>query len=219
MIDNNLFLGDCKDFMANIPDDYFDLMIADLPYGHEINYFKRPQDMYRGAATRKRRYPDDLSWNIKLTPEYFKEFFRISKNQLFFGANYFSDCLPASSGWVVWDKENTGNWSDCELIWTSFDRGIRKIKWRWNGMIQERMGIEKEKRFHPTQKPVGMIKHLLAMFAKPGEKIFDPCAGSGSILIAAKEEGFIWSGCEKERKYYDIAVERIEKSKENLKLF
>lgn len=221
-IKNEILHIDCMEAMREIPDGFFDLLIADPPYGHNINYYKRPQDRYKGQAARKRDYPDDISWNQLLGPEYFAEFFRVSKNQLIFGANYFSDILPVSPGWVVWDKENTGNWADCELIWTSYPGAVRKIRWRWNGMIQERMGPEKEERYHPTQKPVGLIKQLIFKTVKPDRDdfwIFDPCAGAGSVLIAAKEEGYTWTGCEIEKAYYDIACQRLARTYHTPKLW
>jgi site-specific DNA-methyltransferase (adenine-specific) len=142
---------------------------------------------------------------------------RISKNQIIWGGNYFP-VLP-SPCWIVWDKDNSGNFADCELAWTSFNTAVRKFKWRWNGMLQEKMGDNKETRIHPTQKPVALYKWLLKNYAKEGDKIFDSHLGSGSIAIACHDMKFSLVGCEIDKDYFDAAMKRFENHKKQLQLW
>lgn len=109
---------------------------------------------------------------------------------------------------IVWDKDNSGNFADCELAWTSFDTAVRIFKWRWNGMLQQNMK-EKENRIHPTQKPVALYKWLLQKYANPGDKIIDTHLGSCSIAIACEEMDFDLTGSEKSKGIYEAAMKRI----------
>ncbi len=120
--------------------------------------------------------------------EVFTEMMRVSKNQIIFGGNYFIEHLTNSSCWIVWDKDNGESFfADCELAWTSFSTAVRKFKWKWNGMLQEQMGHNKEYRHHPTQKPIELMKWCLENYSKEGEIIFDPFAGSCTTAIACKQ--------------------------------
>lgn len=140
-------------------------------------------------------------------PEYFKEIFRISKNQIIWGGNYFIDNLSNTPCFIVWDKDNSGNFADCELAWTSFKTAVRKFKFRWNGLLQQNMK-NKEKRIHPTQKPVGLYKWILKNYAKPGQLILDTHVGSGSLRIACHDLGFDFVGCELDPDYWKAQEER-----------
>ena len=117
--------------------------------------------------------------------------FRISKNQVIWGGNFFTECLPSSQGWIVWDKQRPDGitFSDCELAFTSFNVGLRIFRFMWNGMLQGNMK-NKEQKCHPCQKPVALYKWILSRYAKPGDKIFDPYLGSGSSRIAAWDMGY-----------------------------
>ena len=142
--------------------------------------------------------------------EVFEEMMRISKNQIIFGGNYFVEHLSNSSCWLVWDKDNGESFfADCELMWTSFKTAIRKYKWKWNGMLQEQMGRNKEERYHPTQKPIELMRQILRDYSKEGEIIFDPFLGSGSTAIACKLDKRNYIGCEISPKYCKIAEARI----------
>jgi site-specific DNA-methyltransferase (adenine-specific) len=124
-----------------------------------------------------------------------------------------------SSCWIVWDKENGANdFADCELAWTSFDRAVRKYNFRWQGMLQGNMK-NKEKRIHPTQKPVALYGWLLNNFAKAGDKILDTHLGSGSICIAAHDLGFEMLGIELDPVYYNPAKQRLLNHQVQLGLF
>lgn len=137
--------------------------------------------------------------------------FRVSKNQIIWGANHFITRINKDSPcWIVWDKDNGANdFADCELAFTSFPNAVRKFKYRWHGMLQENMK-NKEIRIHPTQKPVDLYAYLLKTFAKEGDKIFDSHLGSGSSRIAAYKLGFDFYGCEIDKEYFASANERFE---------
>lgn len=141
--------------------------------------------------------------------EVFQEMIRISKNQIIFGGNYFTEHLPPSSCWIVWDKDNAESFfADCELAWTSFNTAVRKIKWKWFGMLQEDMK-NKEVRYHPTQKPVEVFRWILEKYSKPDEIIFDPFLGSGTSAIAAKMCNRKYIGVEISDEYCAIARQRV----------
>lgn len=128
---------------------------------------------------------DETTETAKKSFDIYKD---ISENQIIFGGNYFTDFLRPSKCWLVWDKQNTGNFADCELAWTSFDKGAKLYHWLWNGMSRKGNRTEEGKtRVHPTQKPVGMIKEILKDFSEENEIILDVFGGSGSTLIACEE--------------------------------
>lgn len=135
-----------------------------------------------------------------------------SKAQILFGGNYFTDFLPPSRCWVVWDKQNSGNFADAELAWTSYDRGVRLYQFMWNGLIREGdRKTEGVKRIHPTQKPVGLMGKIIIDFTKPGDIIADTFGGSGSTLIACEQLGRKCYMLEYEPTYVDLIIDRWEK--------
>ncbi len=119
---------------------------------------------------------------------------------------------------LVWDKDNSGNFADCELAWTSFNTAVRLFKYRWNGLLQQDMK-NKEERIHPTHKPISLYKWLLRDYAKPGDKILDTHLGSGSSAIAAHGMGFDFVGCELDKDYYDAALKRFAEQTMQIKMF
>jgi len=138
-----------------------------------------------------------------------EEIFRISKNQIIFGGNYYGSVLGDTNCYIVWDKDNGDNdFADCELAWTSFKSAVRKFKWRWNGMLQEDMKY-KEARFHPTQKPVELMKWILGKYSEPTDLILDPFLGSGTTAVAAKQLHRRYIGIEISPKYCEIAKQRL----------
>jgi site-specific DNA-methyltransferase (adenine-specific) len=204
------------DYMARCEDKFFDLAIVDPPYG--INIAKN--GVVGGDNLGKAKDYTAKEWDKQPPPkEYFSHLQRISKNQIIFGANHFIDLYPYSSScWIVWDKDNSGGFADCELAYTSFNTAVRKFKFRWNGMLQENMK-QKEVRIHPTQKPVALYKWLLNNYAKPGQRILDTHLGSGSSAIAAHYFGCDFVGIELDKDYYRAAKERFDKSTKQLALF
>lgn len=219
MIEWNTFLcGDCMDFLPQFPDKYFELAIIDPPYGIGEDGSKNHT---RGKLTKAKDYKGYSGHDIKPPgKDYFSELFRVSKNQIIWGANHFISKIPYdSSCWIVWDKCNGENdFADCELAWTSFDMAVRKFRYKWQGMIQENMK-NKEFRIHPNQKPVALYDWILSKYAKPGDKILDTHVGSASSLIACYKNGFDYIGFEKDPYYYDLAKKRLEEYKSQITLF
>ena len=133
------------------------------------------------------------------------------KNLIFFGGNYFSDFLPPKPCWLVWDKENSGNFADAELAWTSFEKGVKLYKWLWNGLCRKgERKIEGKSRVHPTQKPVGLIANILKDFSSDNEIIFDGFGGSGTTLIACEQLSRKARLMEIDPHYCDVIITRWE---------
>jgi len=206
--------------MREKPNGFWDLVIADPPYGigedGGKNHTRGKQDIKskpasKSKAVSKSKVYEAKGWDNEPPPvEFFNELLRVSKNQIIFGANHFIDKIPRpSSCWIVWDKMNGENdFADCELACTSFKSAVRKFEFRWNGMLQGDMK-NKEMRIHPTQKPVALYKWLLQNYAKPGDKILDPMMGSGSSRIAAWDMGFEYWGCELDSDYFSGQEKRF----------
>jgi DNA modification methylase len=132
-----------------------------------------------------------------------------TENQIIFGGNYFTDFLPPSRCWIVWDKQNTGNFADAELAWTSFDRGVKLYHFLWNGLCREgSREVEGKTRVHPTQKPVGMLADILKDFSEENDSILDCFGGSGSTLIACEQLNRKCYMCELDPHYVDVIVQR-----------
>jgi len=202
-----LYNTDCMKIMPSIADKYFDLAIIDAPYGIGQGGDKNHLRGKYAVAKKYRAFDDEQS----PAKEYFQELFRISKNQIIFGANHFISKLPKQDSpcWIVWDKNNySTDFADCELAWTSFKTAVRKFKFTWNGMLQEDMK-NKEIRIHPAQKPVKLYEWLLQKYAKAGDKILDTHAGSGSSRIAAYLLGFDFTGIEIDEYYCEISTQRF----------
>ena len=212
---NKLYLMDCMDGMKQFPDKYFELAIVDPPYGIGMDGGKIGGDNCGRAKDYTKK-----SWDIKPPDKaYISELQRVSRNQIVFGANHFISIMPYdSSCWVVWDKDNTGNFADCELAWTSFKTAVRKFTYRWNGMLQGDMK-NKEDRIHPTQKPVALYEWLLTHYANKGDKILDTHVGSASSLIACHKLGFEYIGFELDPDYFKSATARLEAEKSRICLF
>lgn len=166
---------DCMEYMRTLPDKVFDLAIVDPPYGiGESGEKNHTRSKLAAAKDYPAFYGSDLHTPGK---EYFDELFRVSRNQIIWGANHFIENMPRNAScWIVWDKQNGENdFADCELAWTSFPCAVRKFTFRWAGMLQGNMK-NKEERIHPTQKPVRLYEWLLTKFGKGGGYGFGyPC--------------------------------------------
>jgi len=200
---------DCMDLMKHYPDKYFDLAIVDPPYGINADV-KNSTDKKQGknSASNSKNYGGQR-WDADVpTREYFIELFRVSKEQIIWGVNYYPfDFL--SGGRIYWDKCVTmPTYSDGELAYCSQLNSIKSIKIAWHGMIQHDMK-NKEQRIHPTQKPVKLYSWLLDRYAKPEMKILDTHLGSGSSAIAAHYFGCDFTATEIDKKYFDKALKRI----------
>ena len=202
---------DNMQLMARYPDNYFDLAIVDPPYG--IGAAKQ-LDLGNSNKRQKHKTKD---WDNEIPPiEYFEELFRVSKNQIIWGGNYFLDYLYATRCFLIWDKQNgTNNMADAELAWASFDTGVRMYR----GHIFKGIGNTNYNPIHPTQKPVALYKWILDKYAKEGDKILDTHLGSGSIAIACHDYGFELTACELDSEYYEKAIQRIKNHTNQTNLF
>ena len=204
----SIYNCDCMELLKQTPDNYYSLALVDPPYGinHAEIAGKQSGTQYGKAAAAKKTYTVK-DWDKGIpTAEYFEQLFRVSKNQIIFGANYMVEYLKPSMGWIFWDKDNGDNgFSDGELAFTSFDKGLRKVKITWNGMLQYNMK-NKENRIHPTQKPIPLYRWILQNYAKQGDKILDTHGGSMSIAKACEIEGFDLDICEIDSEYFQAGV-------------
>lgn len=194
--------------MARYPDKYFDLAIVDPPYGLGNRLSDGGGKLKNTPMAELYRNKD---WDVLPTAEYWKELFRVSKNQVVFGANYFLDFLPNTRGFVCWDKNQAmPTLSACELVWTSFDKPAK---------IMKKSSTDLE-RFHPTQKPIYVYQFMFEYCkTQPNDKILDTHLGSGSIAIACHDYDFELTACELDKEYYDAAVQRIKNHIKQQRLF
>jgi site-specific DNA-methyltransferase (adenine-specific) len=202
--------------MSRYPDNYFDLAIVDPPYG--ISYARGKNGW---GVNDNRPTLENVKWD-KETPslEYFNELIRVSKEQIIWGGNYFTDKLPVSKCWIIWNKinntENKSVFADGELAWTSFKKVVKMFTLRTMGFISD---TKDNNRIHPTQKPTELYKWILDNYAKQGDKILDTHLGSGSVAIACHDYGFELTACELDKEYYDKAIQRIKNHTNQTKLF
>jgi site-specific DNA-methyltransferase (adenine-specific)/modification methylase len=206
--DATLYLGDCMDILPIL--DKVDAVITDPPYGINENSKKVAS---RGKLAAPKDY-GDFDWDKSPPPDELIELIRTKAQfQAFFGGNYFT--LPPTSCWLVWDKLNGDNdFADCELAWTNWPKAVRRLQWRWNGMIRE----GNEERYHPTQKPIGVMKWVITLCPK-SQTILDPFMGSGTTGVAAIQMGRKFIGIEREPKYFEIACKRIEQASKQIDMF
>lgn len=211
---NKIIQGDCLELMKDIPDKSIDLVLTDPPYGiNVVSATYQNKTLRPGKSLANKSSYSDIEWD-KRTPskEYFDEIIRISKKQVIFGGNYFTDKLPTTEKWIIWDKKVEekfeNDFSDCELAWTSEKGAVKIIRYLWHGMIQADMK-NKEIRQHPTQKPVPVMEKIINMFSVQGDLILDPFAGSGSTLRACKNLNRNFIGIEISPEYCAIANDRL----------
>jgi site-specific DNA-methyltransferase (adenine-specific) len=218
---NIVHLQDCIQGMKQFPDNHFDLAVVDPEYGigtGAMGYLKTKRPVKQRNGTKSLFTPktiyDNYQWDNN-TPqdEYFEQLFRVSKNQIIWGANYFG----LSGGMLVWNKLNgETSFSDGEIAYCSFNNKVDIVYYRWSGMIQGKTcsrdfykaipqeGDKRlnEKRIHPTQKPVKLYEWIFHNYAKPTDKILDSHVGSGSSRIAAHKAGLDFTGFEIDPKYH-----------------
>ena len=202
---NGYYNMDCMEGMKEFPDKYFELAIVDPPYGININH-----NMGRRKGDKDSNYKK-VDWDSEIPNEtYFEELFRVSKNQIIWGANYFN--MPPTKSFIVWRKPQISermSFSMLEYAWSSFDITSKE----WIGMSNEK------DRIHPTQKPVALYTWLLNNYAKKGDKILDTHVGSASSLIACHKLGFEYIGFEIDEDYFKSATARLEAVKSQLSFF
>ena len=201
---------DNMELMARYKDNYFDLAIVDPPYGIDAAKMTMGRGSRNDTGKNKKKNWD----NDKPKKEYWSELFRVSKNQIIWGANYFTNFLPPSMGWIYWDKlKGINDFSDGELAFSSFNRALRHYNKRVIDKTVDR------NRVHPTQKPVGLYEWILMNYSNDGDKILDTHLGSGSIAIACHNLGYDLTACELDKEYYEAAIKRIEQHKNQLRMF
>jgi len=201
---------DNMELMARYEDNYFDLAIVDPPYG--IERFKKGFGTTRFKMD-KRTAKNGIEWDSKPNDKYWKELFRVSKNQIVWGANNFN--MPSSEYFCIWNKKQTvNNFATCEYAWVSM--GLKKPAKMFDYSIHKHNHSNK---IHPTEKPVPLYEWLLMNYAKEGDKILDTHLGSGSIAIACHNLGYDLTACELDKEYYDAAIKRIEQHKNQLRMF
>lgn len=204
-ITSEVFNEDCMAVMARYPDKYFDLAVVDPPYGIDIN-------MNMGRKKGKRKKHDDKHWdNATPNDKYFKELFRVSKNQIIWGGNYFPYIWKnGCNHFIFWDKQTPigMSFSDGELAWTSYSMAIRKYTYR---------NITGDK-IHPTQKPIVLYDWIFSNYAEEGMRILDTHLGSGSSRIAAHKAWLDFVGCELDKEYYDAQEKRYKQFTSQLRL-
>jgi site-specific DNA-methyltransferase (adenine-specific) len=190
---------DNMELMKRYEDNHFDLAIVDPPYGIGIS-----NNPVRQQHAKK-------EWDNAIpTEEYFKELFRVSKNQIIWGGNYFD--LPPTQGFFIWDKKQPHDFSlaMCEYAWSS----VQKPAKMWSLSVLKERG-----KIHPTQKPVELYEWILINNAKEGDKILDTHLGSGSIALACHNLGFDLTACELDKEYFDKAMKRIQEHKNQIRMF
>ena len=212
-----LINDDCMNIMPDYADDYFDLAIVDPPYGIK-RFGDRVEKTNRLERTLKEK-PKKIKineWDIKPSPEYFKELFRVSKNQIIWGANNFT--LPNTEYFIVWDKQQTvDNFASAEYAWTNIKMPAKVFRHSIHKVMATRK--EEKGKIHPTQKPIQLYRWLLENYAEPTDKILDTHLGSGSIAIACHYFGIKeFVGIEIDKEYFDMASKRIEKQTMQIKL-
>jgi site-specific DNA-methyltransferase (adenine-specific) len=198
---------DNMELMRQTPDNYYELAIIDPPYGINVNH-----SMGRRKGCLNSFYKK-VKWDSKPPEkEYFTELFRVSINQIIFGANHFMDLIcKRSSCWVVWDKlfSEDVSFASCELAYTSFKTVTKRIA----------LSSARSDGVHPTQKPIKLYAWLLENYAQPGDKILDTHGGSFSIAIACHYMGFDLTACELDSDYYDSAMERVTRDTKQVSMF
>ena len=212
--DATLYHGDCLEILPTL--DKVDAVVTDPPYGISVDKTMSEQGGERyGKAKAAKSHYDATDWDAApMSADAFRAIRRVSRWQIVFGGNYFD--VPPSSCWLVWDKENGGNqFADCELAWTNIPKPVRQIRHLWNGML--RAGQE-QRHGHPTQKPLRVMEWAIGHLPV-GDTILDPFMGSGTTGVACANLGRKFIGIELERKYFDIACERIDAAYSQGRLF
>ena len=215
---NKIYNMDCLDGMLLMKEQGIkaDWIITDPPYGIGEDGKKNHS---RGVLAQAKQYTAK-EWDKKrVEKQYFDLMREISNEQIIFGGNYYTDFLPPSSCWIVWDKENgDSDFADCELAWCSRKSAVRVCRYRWAGMLQGNMK-NKETRIHPTQKPLPVIEWILNKYTNEGDLILDPFIGSGTTAAACHKLKRRYIGFELDKEYFDLAENRIKELKNQLSIF
>jgi DNA modification methylase len=205
--DSLLIQADCMKVLPHLP--RVDACVCDPPYG--IGEAAKNHESRDRFAVKRDYGPS--GWDNATADEAVALAVSIAKESVVFGGNYYK--LPPSPLWLVWDKENSGDFADAELAWSNAKGAVRVLRHRWNGMI--RASERNTPRAHPTQKPVVVMEWAIG-FTK-GETVLDPFMGSGTTGVACANLGRKFIGIEIEERYFQIACERIEAAYAQGRLF
>lgn len=223
---NNCYLMDCKEGMEQMLEQGLiaDWVITDPPYGIKgTGMFRSPQQKKGKNKERVRDYSGVANWdNERITNDVISLMLRVSKDQIIFGGNYYTDILPPTQHWAIWDKrlptkEDRVSFSDAEMAWAS-KGNTRVFNYLYNGFLQDDK-ISPDKRFHPTQKPHQMWLKILEFYTKEGDLILDPFAGSQSLRIACYKMKRNYIGFEKEKVYYEKGTEWFNQVSAQISMF
>jgi len=204
----SFYNGDCMDLLKQTPDKYYDLCIVDPPYGLDLANMNMGAGKSKKASKIQNRKWKPKDWDKNApTQEYFNELFRISKNQIIWGGNYFE--LPPCKNYIIWDKEIPKglSYADCEMAWTSFCNAPK--------MFRYSAYLDKATKIHPTQKPIDLYDWVVSKYAKPEFKIIDTHLGSGNIAHAIDKSNKLdnmnlsFVGIELDTEYFEAAVKRF----------
>lgn len=193
---SEVYLMDCVEGMKNYPDKYFDLAVVDPPYGLDLANMNMGVGKSKKASKIQNRKWKPKDWDKEVpTILYFTELFRVSKNQIIWGGNYFD--LPPCKNYIIWDKQipNGLSFADCEMAWTSFDKAPK--------MFRYSAYLDKQSKFHPTQKPCSLYDWVFNKYAESGMKILDTHLGSGSSRISANKAKLHFVGFEIDEEYFN----------------
>lgn len=214
-----LYHGDCMEILPTL--DKVDAVVTDPPYGIGESS-KKVQSRQRKKGSQSKALADqvdygDFDWDqLPASADQIQSVLDMCDEAVIFGGNYFT--LPPASCWLVWDKENGENdFADAEMAWTNINGAVRLIRHMWNGML--RASEKSTQRVHPTQKPIIVMEWAIRQFKKSPNTILDPFMGSGTTGVACMNLGRKFIGIEIERKYFDIACERIEAAQSQGRLF
>lgn len=211
MLPPNTFLNaDCMDYLPKCPAGYFDLAIVDPPYGIDYDEMQNNNAesgrMQNGGAWKKYH---KTNWDASPpASEYFRELFRVSKNQVIWGGNFFLDDLPKTKCMLIWDKVQRDNRADCEIAWTSFDKPSKVFR-----MSRADAYINKcDFKIHPCQKPVELYRWILDYLGRAGDLILDTHVGSANSVVACIEKGYDYVGFEIDKIYYGDAERNVRRA-------
>lgn len=210
---------DCMEYMRQQPDNAFNLAIVDPPYGINFGEFNRTNKDSKGNRFKADKYKN-ADWDSSIpTDDYFRELFRVTKNQIIWGGNYFPYIWGfGGKCFIFWNKGNpVDNFSDGELAWTSFDKVAKVFNFNYYGNIEG--NSQSKGKIHPTQKPVNLYEWLLKNYANEGDRILDTHLGSASSAIAAHYGGYDFVGTELDEDYYKAACARVETETAQLDMF
>lgn len=208
-----LYHGDMLDVLPTLPKA--DCVIADPPYGigEARKDHKSRNRVIGGKPIISADYGKDEWDDAPLDAPRFALLLAAAPRTVLWGGNYYG--LPAASKWLVWDKINSGDFADCELAWTNLPGAVRIFRHMWNGMLRD---SERGMRVHPTQKPVALMRWCLLQAGNPSS-VIDPCMGSSPVGVACAEKNVTYYGIERERRYFEVACQRVEDAYRQERLF